>query len=92
MVLTGVPRKLTRHALRVWQDIAIADVPHGVFIVRDSVKTVPVSSPAVQQQLDRMIDDLPDFFVGVFDRKGSYQQFLSDVAVTANLIDKRGFS
>lgn len=92
MVLTGVPRKLTRNALRVWQDIVMTDVPHGVFIVRDVVKTVKVSSPSVQQQLDRMIDDLPDFFVGVFDRTASYQQFLSDVAVTANLIDKRGFS
>ena len=91
MVLSGVPRKLTRNALRAWQDIILTDVPHGVFIVRDAVKTVPVSSPAVQKQLDRMIDDLPDFFVGVFDRKGNYQQFLSDVAVTANLIEKRDY-
>lgn len=91
MVLTGVPRKLIRNALRVWQDIIETDDQHGVFIVHQEVKTVAVH-PMMQSHLDQMIEDLPDCFVGLFDRRGDYQQFLSDVAVTANqLAEKRAY-
>lgn len=62
----------------------MSDTQHGVFVFQGELKTVVVGSDAVQRDLDQMIDDLPNYFVGLFDRDGDYQQFLSDVALTAN--------
>lgn len=89
MVLSHVPRKLIRNALRIWQDILDSNTKHGVFIVHGELKIVAVKNAEVQATLDQMVDDIPEFFVGLFDQRGDYQQFLSDVAATANQLAMR---